>query len=112
MVDIKEKGKSEEEAWFNANEQELIKKARQQKEAERARKRADEDGQKREDLKKLHWLKCPKCGHDMAEKNFDGITLDECSDCGGLYFDDGELEQLLSKKQEDSKGFFKHLFGA
>jgi hypothetical protein len=44
---------------------------------------------------------CPKCEttklHQIKRR---GAELDVCSHCGGIYFDDGELEQVLEGKQE------------
>jgi len=35
--------------------------------------------------------------------------VDRCSHCEGIYFDAGELDQVLLKKEEARKGFFKKL---
>ena len=48
-------------------------------------------------LKKLHWMCCPKCGADMAEVQFRAVKVDKCFSCGGVFLDDGELEQLTGK---------------
>ncbi len=42
----------------------------------------------------VHSLECPKCHHGMNEVTHDGITVDRCSNCQGIWFDTGE-EQLL-----------------
>ncbi|MCA9695461.1 MAG: zf-TFIIB domain-containing protein, partial [Myxococcales bacterium] len=60
-------------------------------EAQRRHAGLDEDERKR--LKDLHWMHCPKCGDDMAEVQFRGVQIDKCFACGGVYLDDGELEQ-------------------
>ena len=112
MVDLKDVGKAKEEQWFNAHEAEMLRKAREKKEAELHKKREAEENAERERLKAAHYMHCPKCGRKMAEKSLDGINVDECTMCGGVYFDAGELEQLLSKKVEERKGFFKRLMGA
>lgn len=49
-------------------------------------------------LKDLHHMCCPKCGHAMVEVELDGIKVDKCTCCKGIYFDDGELEQILEKQ--------------
>lgn len=112
MVDIKDIGKAKEEQWFNAHEEEMLRKAREKKEAALRAKREAEEAAERERLKALHWMKCPKCGHDMAHRDLEGIEVDECSSCAGLYFDAGELEQLLAVKVEARKGFLQRLLGA
>ncbi|MEM9461178.1 MAG: zf-TFIIB domain-containing protein [Myxococcota bacterium] len=45
----------------------------------------------------LHWMCCPKCGLDLTEITFRGVKVDKCFACGGVYLDDGELEQLAGK---------------
>jgi hypothetical protein len=47
--------------------------------------------------KELHWMHCPKCGSDLEEFVFRGVKIDKCFGCGGVYLDDGELEQLAGK---------------
>jgi Zn-finger nucleic acid-binding protein len=48
-------------------------------------------------------MKCPKCGADMREIERQGIKVDQCGSCGGIYFDRGELELLLDAREQ--KGF-------
>lgn len=36
-------------------------------------------------------IKCPHCAHEMEEKLSSGITIDQCSNCKGLWFDTNEL---------------------
>ena len=42
----------------------------------------------------VHSLKCPKCHHGMEEVTHEGITIDRCSGCEGLWFDGDEAQQL------------------
>ena len=39
-------------------------------------------------------MTCPKCGGDMRTYERNGIQVDQCSDCRGLFLDRGELEHL------------------
>lgn len=41
-----------------------------------------------------HSLQCPKCKHGMEEITHEGITIDRCSHCHGLWFDEDEMHQL------------------
>ena len=43
----------------------------------------------------------------MKEENLQGVAIDRCGGCGGIYLDKGELE-LLSRAQS---GGLKKLFG-
>jgi len=47
-----------------------------------------------------HTLQCPKCRHGMDEITFEGITIDRCTHCQGLWFDEDEAHRL--KKLKDS----------
>ena len=99
--------RAREEGWFAQNERKLIEAARQRRaEAEKARRTAESEA-----LRAAHWLKCPKCGHDMREETIEGISIERCSGCEGIFFDRGELEQLLLKREENRRGFFRRLVG-
>jgi hypothetical protein len=50
--------------------------------------------QQREDLKKLHWMKCPKCGLDLHQLSEGQVQLDSCFNCKGVWMDAGELAHL------------------
>ena len=39
-------------------------------------------------------ITCPKCGSPMHEQSVNGVTIDRCEGCGGLWFDHGEAEAL------------------
>ena len=43
-------------------------------------------------------MRCPKCRSDMQQIMIDGIEVDRCSACHGLWFDDGELGKLSNKE--------------
>lgn len=40
-------------------------------------------------------LTCPKCGSDMRSYERNQIVVDQCTGCGGLFLDRGELERLI-----------------
>jgi uncharacterized protein len=67
-----------------------------------AKKREKLDKEEREKLKKLHWMHCAKCGCEMQEILFRGITVNRCLNCGGVYLDHAEFEKLAGKES----GFF------
>lgn len=62
-----------------------------------------------EALKKLHWMRCPKCGFTLQSINFRGQTIERCANCGVTVLDDGELEILA--QSEDKHGVMKSLMG-
>jgi len=45
-------------------------------------------------LKALHHMHCPKCGMDLIEVDYHHIKIDKCSECGGIWLDEGELETI------------------
>ncbi|MEW5850400.1 MAG: zf-TFIIB domain-containing protein [Myxococcota bacterium] len=72
-------------------------------ELEKKRKLAAEQSaklsqQQREEAKKLHFMKCPKCGSDLHEVAYKDAQIDKCFSCGGVYLDSGELEHLVGKE--------------
>ena len=50
---------------------------------------------------KVHNLECPKCHHGMEEVTHDGISIDRCTHCDGIWFDTGE--ELLLKGSDGSQ---------
>jgi Zn-finger nucleic acid-binding protein len=39
---------------------------------------------------------CPHCAVEMFEQEFNDVDIDACPRCGGIWFDQGELEQLAA----------------
>ena len=98
--------KGREDDWFRHNEAQMMEAARKKRDAAESAKKTEAS----EELRKAHWRKCPKCGHDMEVETISGIEVERCSSCEGIFFDRGELEQLLVKHQ-DRRGFFRRLLG-
>jgi hypothetical protein len=40
-------------------------------------------------------LICPKCGAEMRSYERNGVTIDQCTGCRGVFLDRGELERLV-----------------
>ncbi|MDX1460742.1 MAG: MFS transporter [Xanthomonadales bacterium] len=43
-------------------------------------------------------MRCPKCRADMELLHIDGIEVDRCTDCRGIWFDEGEMEALNNRE--------------
>jgi PAT family beta-lactamase induction signal transducer AmpG len=43
-------------------------------------------------------MRCPKCRSDMLQLDVDGIVVDRCDRCQGIWFDKGEMEALRDKE--------------
>jgi protein-arginine kinase activator protein McsA len=91
MSEYDKPSKAEDE-YFARQELERRKKWAQEQSA----KMADEQ---KEQLKQLHWMKCPKCGMDLKEIELHGVKVDQCASCGGLFLDAGEMEQIEKHEQ-------------
>src|SRR5437763_9409030 len=48
----------------------------------------------REQRRREHYMKCPKCGMDLHAIVYRGVTIDRCYSCHGTWLDAGELERL------------------
>ena len=46
-------------------------------------------------LKALHHMRCPKCGLGLQEVKYQGIDVDVCFACHGIFLDQGELENSV-----------------
>jgi Zn-finger nucleic acid-binding protein len=43
-------------------------------------------------------MTCPKCGGGMRTVSRNGVTIEQCSRCHGIFLDRGEFEQLLGRE--------------
>ena len=41
-------------------------------------------------------LICPRCGGTMRTHLRNGVAIDQCAGCHGLFLDPGELERLMA----------------
>jgi len=56
-------------------------------------------------LKKGKVFNCPKDNTPMQKKTREGITIDKCEKCGGIWLDKGEMEKIIRKIEEHEKKF-------
>ena len=110
MVKLDE-AKRKEEEWFLEHEKKLLSEFRKKRELAMKEAAEKEGAKKRAELKKAHWMCCPKCGHPMKEVDLMGVLVDVCSSCDGIFFDRGELEAISSKKAEEKRSMFRKLLG-
>jgi ribosomal protein L37AE/L43A len=78
-------------------------------EIEKKRKLAIEQSQsmaaqQREELKKLHYMKCPRCGMDLQALKRGDVEIDTCFNCHGIFLDSGELERLQQQMAHEKDG--------
>ncbi|HEY2477753.1 MAG TPA: zf-TFIIB domain-containing protein [Solirubrobacterales bacterium] len=43
-------------------------------------------------------MRCPKCGAEMRTHERNGVTIEQCRKCHGIFLDRGEFEQLLARE--------------
>jgi hypothetical protein len=108
---VVESDRRREDDWFLKNEKKLLDAARLAREKREQERSANEAESERQRLRELHYMKCPKCGHGLKEENIEGIAVDRCTFCEGIYLDAGELDQLFMKRADEGKGFLRKLLG-
>jgi hypothetical protein len=84
-----------EDEYFAKQDAELIK---------QMRSKLDQDRITAE--RKAHFMKCPKCGADLKEKEIGSVKVDVCPEDGGMWLDAGEME-LLRQVQKAGGNVFK-----
>ena len=98
MSDIfEERKKALEEEYFRRKEQEAIEKMRAKREEE-----------ERLAAEIAATLPCPRCDGRLKEMAYEGIQIDRCTKCNGIWLDAGEMEQLTRK--EEGGGFLGRQF--
>jgi len=45
-------------------------------------------------------LKCPRCHKDMKKLKKNGVIIDICTKCGGMWLDEGEVEKLSRMRRK------------
>ena len=96
-----EKPSRNEDEYFARQNLEKIQEMRQKLDADR--KKAERDA---------HLQKCPRCGGDLEERHAEHVKIDECQECGGIWLDKGELDQLqrVNKSRGATSGVLSALF--
>lgn len=89
-----EKPSRNEDEYFVKQDAELIK-------AQRARL----DAERKVAERKSHFMKCPKDGADLVEREFHQVKVDVCAECNGMWFDGGEIE-MIARVQDNAVGAF------
>ena len=95
---IEEKPSRNEDEYFARRDAELMKERRQ---------RLDDERMKQE--RSSSHTKCPRCGCSLEEREHQGVKIDECPECGGIWLDKGEL-QMIEEIDRKSSGFVHSLF--
>ena len=93
-IELDERGRALENEYFRQKEKELLDKMKAQ---------ISGDDSKSADMQ------CPRCDGRLFETTYEGITIDVCDKCTGVWLDSGELQQLTRK---EGGGWLSRLWGA
>ena len=95
---LKEKERAEEDLYFAKRDREALEKLRGGDQA--AREAA---------TRELAKGRCPRDGQVLGHRAIDGVEIDECGTCNGIWLDKGEL-QSLSRRESGSwlANFLRH----
>jgi Zn-finger nucleic acid-binding protein len=92
-----ERRKGLEEEYFHRKNKEAIEKLREKIKIAEAAKAAGASS-----------MRCPRCDGSLKESKFEGVLIDTCEKCGGVWLDSGELQQLT---QREKGGWLSGLLG-
>lgn len=92
---LRERGRAEENHFFAMRDRELIEKLKQQKEEEQE-----------QTVKELATARCPRDGERLSQRELQGVTIDDCPICHGIWLDKGELEALSACQGSEGVGNF------
>lgn len=87
--------------------------ARQELERKRSLVQAREEKlreDERQMLKERHWMRCPKCGMELIEIEYQGHKVDQCGSCQGVWLDAGEIESIAKPEESGFLGNLKRMF--
>jgi hypothetical protein len=80
---LRDKQRADEDRFFADRDRQLM---------EKLRKQSTEQGEAT--LRELAKGRCPKCGERLEQRSFEGVDIDDCPSCRGIWLDQGELEAL------------------
>ncbi len=46
-------------------------------------------------------MQCPRCNLNLRTMKMGPVAIDECAQCGGIWFDQGELDQVIGTTDPD-----------
>jgi Zn-finger nucleic acid-binding protein len=90
-----ERKRAQEDEYFVKKERELV-----------AKLKAKQEAESKDIAQKAASMKCPKCGESLQERSFQNILIDQCTGCGGIWLDAGEMEQVAEKDSGSWLGKF------
>ena len=92
MTGLEDRGRALEDEYFRKKDQEAIEKLRQKMKVAAEAKAAGDSS-----------MRCPRCTGKLVEVEFEGVLIDRCDNCSGIWLDPGEFAELVKK---DTTGWF------
>jgi Zn-finger nucleic acid-binding protein len=86
-----------EEEYFHRKNKEAIEKLREKMKVSEEAKAAGTSS-----------MRCPRCDGTLNETKVEEVSIDLCDQCGGVWLDSGELEQLTKR---EGGGFLSRIWG-
>jgi len=93
---LREKQRAEEDLYFAKRDREALEKLK-----------LKDDSTREAALRELTQNRCPKDGNRLTARAVDGVDVEECGECGGVWLDRGELASLSKREHE---GWLARLF--
>lgn len=50
-------------------------------------------------------MKCPNCSVNLVMADRNGIEIDYCPDCRGVWLDRGELDKIIERSSQNVKNY-------
>ena len=60
-------------------------------------------------LKALHWMRCPKCGHELTAERHSSVEIDVCPECRGIWLDPAALEAVAAVENDFLRSCLRNL---
>lgn len=75
-------------------------------------RRAELDAERLKTERSAHFMKCPKDGADLVERELHRVKVDICPECGGMWLDAGEMDLIRDAGHTSGVSrFIDDLFG-
>jgi len=97
--------RAREYGWIRQNESLLIEEARRRTTLSERTAR----NKLAEALRSPLERKCPRCGGPMRAESTEGVDVQRCPVCRGIFFGPGQLEDFLTRHDAQRRGFVRRL---
>ena len=84
---LRDKQRAEEDLYFAKRDREALEKLK-----------GKDDSAQEAALRELAKNRCPKDGNRLTVRAVDGVEIEECGECGGVWLDRGELASVSKRE--------------